>query len=131
MAKTIEILEGAGLGSGAKEVLNLFVTDIVGDKDVKTAAAVAAIEALTGVTPDVDRSDPEMNVIQFRREHRDQIEALLDKSSKYYTDDTGRRKVSNVKLDAGTLYGPLILKRAFPYLLGAALIGFAIGRVVR
>jgi hypothetical protein len=114
----LEILEGD---------LSDFIRDVAGDKEVKTEAIAGGIRLITGTDPIIDRSNAAFNTIRFTKQHQSQVEALFNKNIKTYRDASGKTQSSNVKIDAKSLYGPLVFKLAWPYLLTIFALGFALG----
>jgi hypothetical protein len=100
---------------------------IIGDKELKTKAIVMTVRAMIGTDPIVDRSNPAVNVIKFTKSQRLKLESYLDKNKK--VDSAG--KPANVKIDHTSLWMPYAIKKATPYLIGAGLIGFALGRFIK
>lgn len=109
-----------------KDILTEVGKDVYGDKELKTNVIVAAIRGLTGSDPIVDRSNPNINVISFTEKQRLKLENYVDKKT---TTETG--KPSNVKIEHTSLWKPYAIRKAMPYLIGAAIIGILAGRYIK
>jgi hypothetical protein len=114
------------IGDFFKEIF----TDVVGDKEVKTTAITTAVRAMTGSNPIVDRSNPNVNVIQFTKKQKEALNRYFDKKTSTKT-SSGQVTASNVKIDHKPLWMPWVIKKATPYAIGAVLIGFVAGRYIK
>lgn len=129
MNRNLEILEG--MEPVGQSLLKDFITDVFGDKDVKTEAIITGVRVVTGSDPVVDRRNPNYNVIRFSKKHQSQFEALFNKKVKQYRDATGQVRQSNVKVDAKSLVMPMIIKKIMPYAIGVFVAGVLVGRVTK
>lgn len=109
-----------------KDILTEVATDVYGDKEIKTSAIVLAVRGLIGSNPIVDRSNPNVNIIKFTKTQRLKLENYFDKKA---VTETG--KPSNVKIEHASLWKPYAIRKAMPYLIGAAIIGILAGRYIK
>ena len=116
-------------GALGENLLHTLFKEVTGSREVKTAAIVETIKLLTGTAPRVVNKGP-YNLIVFTPAQRAKLEAMFDKKVKQVRDKrTGKTEPQNVKVDFKSLVMPLVIKKALPYVLGVAAIGFVLGRV--
>jgi hypothetical protein len=85
-----------------------------GSRELKTGAIAAVLEAVTGSAPVITRF-PEYNKISFSPEQAKALQAYIERQL--------AAAPSDVRIDLKAVAFPIVLKRAIPYMIGAAALG--------
>jgi hypothetical protein len=112
----------------AKETLTdtflKFARDVAGDKEIKTELLSSAISGVTGISPVIDRSNPQVTYVRLKPEHGAMLEAVLLKRIR----KTPSGVPVTVKLDVAPAMKPIAFKYVAVPVIGLLATAFLLGR---